>query len=179
MMKRWCSFCAKWIHLNSSRGIFLEYVIFLVERCLFIQYAVKYYRYLLSEFVSDHGGRTSSSLPTSHTNPCLSFHQWAPYTRMKKRKGSAQLLQKPCLITSRTTYKCSAADSSHQTSQAVGLREGKRNEEKRYARWGLFHNTTPISSSRLCYIRRSPPPPPPSSKSQEAILISAPYFSSL
>lgn len=49
-----------------------------------------------------------------------------------------------------------------------------RNQEKTYAWWGLLHNTT-ISSSRLCHCGRSHSQPP-SSKSQEAILISAPFF---
>lgn len=57
--------------------------------------------------VCNQGGRTSRSLPTSHTNPYLSFHRspWrAQYTRMKERKGSARLPQKKkkaCLIASR------------------------------------------------------------------------------
>lgn len=48
-----------------------------------------------------------------------------------------------------------------------------RNPEKRHARWGLLHNTTPIFSSRLCHCGRSRSQPL-SSKSREVILISAP-----
>lgn len=66
------------------------------------------------------------SLPTRrNTNPSVSFHQSPWRARMKKKrkkKGNTQLLQKPYLITSRgEKNKCLAADSSSQTSQAVGL----------------------------------------------------------
>lgn len=130
--------------------------------------------------VYNQGGRTSISLPTRrNTNPAVCFFQYpwrVQYIRMRKRKENAQLLQKPYFILSRNKQMFSSRliKPNKSASGTRGRKEEPREEICPVRSLSQHHPHLLLKASPLW--EKPQLPPPPSSKSQEAILISVPFF---